>query len=183
MSWSAFKSSLLPQMKGLVHGNSMPGFAQAFTQAYDIAAHAGKSTVTQIPLMKGNPSAMQSLISNFLTSTQMSKQLTLLDIIGPAVIMYWTGAMLMPIPPGIPCPGTISNVSVLAAPVLSPGSWTKMPVQPNNDPSIFLDTFINSAKIHVTTLSGLHNCISLYPGAPPVPGPCVEPWSSFTIPG
>jgi hypothetical protein len=46
-----------------------------------------------------------------------------------------------------------------------------------------LDEFIICAKQHMLTTAGIHNEISLYPGSPPFPAPCVQPWSGYTVPG
>jgi hypothetical protein len=180
MSWSSFKSTMSSPMKSWAYGKNMDGFAALFATAYDTSIKTGRSTVTSIPIMRGNKSAMESALKGYLNSTQKSNSTTLLQVIGPAVIAYWSGAMLMQIPPSIPCPGSIVNTSVTAAPVLSPGSWSPITVPPNNDPMIFLNAFCAAATIHLTTVSGLHNCICLYPGSPPTPGPGVLPWTGYT---
>jgi hypothetical protein len=46
-----------------------------------------------------------------------------------------------------------------------------------------LDEFISCAKSHMLTTAGIHNEISLYPGSPPTPAPCVQSWSGYTVPG
>ena len=91
MSWSVFKATLLPAMQSQAFGNNMAGFAKSFALAYDTAIKAGKETVSPIPLMKGNVTAMEAQIVGLLSQTQQSNSLTLLDVIGPAVITYWTG--------------------------------------------------------------------------------------------
>jgi len=183
MSWSAFKSTMTGVMSNWTYGRSMEGWAAALTMAYDTAIKAGKTNVTSIPLQQGQNSAMQGLLISELHTQQQSKTKTLIDICGPAIIAYWTGAKIMPIPPGIPCPGTIANVSVIIAPVTNPGSWSPIPNLPCNNVSIWLDEFITCAKAHLLTTSGIHTEISLYPGVPPVPAPCVQSWSGYTVPG
>lgn len=181
MSWSIFKSTLLPAMQSNSFGNNMAGFAKAFTLAYDTAVKAGRETISPIPLMKGNPTVMEAQIVAFLSQTQMSNSLTLLDVIGPAVISYWTGGLMMPIPPILPPPGAIKSIALTQGIVLNPGVWTPIPVPPNNNPSTFLDAFIASAKIHLMTVSGLYVVLAQYPPpAPPAPG--VLPWSGYIIP-
>lgn len=183
MSWSGFKSAMASVMKNHDFGKDYPGWAGKLTTEYDKAVKAGKTNVTNIPLQMGQTSAMRALLTTHLQTQQNSKQKTLLEICGPAVIAYWTGAMIMPIPPGPPCPGTISNVSVIVAPVTSPGSWSPPPSdKPTDDVNEWLDRFISCAKKHMNTVSGLHNCISLYPGSPPTPGPCVQNWSGYKVP-
>lgn len=181
MSWSVFKATLLPAMQSQAFGNNMAGFAKSFALAYDTAIKAGKETVSPIPLMKGNVTAMEAQIVGLLSQTQQSNSLTLLDVIGPAVITYWTGGLMMPIPPIIPPPGAIKSIALTQGLVLNPGVWTPIPVLPNNNPSVFLDAFINAAKIHLSTVSGLYIVLAQYPPpAPPAPG--VIPWSGYIVP-
>lgn len=181
MSWNTFKSTLLPTMQSNLFGNNISGFAKTFTTAYDVAIKSGKETISPIPLFKGNASVMESQLVAFLTQTQTSRALTLLDIIGPAIISYWTGGLMMPLPPIPPAPGAIKNITLTQGIVLNPGTWTPFPVPPNNNPSVFLDAFITSAKLHLTTVSGLYVVLAQYPPpAPPAPG--VLPWVGYVVP-
>lgn len=181
MSWSTFKGTMLPAMQSLTFGRSSAGFAKSFALAYDTAIKlGGKTLVTNIPLMRGNASVMEATLVSLMSTTSLSKTTTLLDVVGPAVISYWTGAMLLPIPPLIPAPGTIANISVTNAPVLNPGTWTSIPAPANNNPMIFLNAFITSAKIHLTTVSGMHFMISQYPPIAP-PAPSILPWSGYYV--
>lgn len=181
MSWSTFKSTLLPVMQSHAFGNNITGFAKAFTLAYDTAIKSGKETISPIPLMKANPSGMEAQLVALLTQTQQSKSATLLDVIGPAIITYWTGGLMMPIPPIIPPAGAIKSIALTQGIVLNPGSWTPIPVPPNNNPSIFLDAFISSAKTHLSTVSGIYLVFAQYPPpAPPAPG--VIPWVGYIVP-
>lgn len=184
MSWGTFKSSLLPSMQSHAYGSNFESFAASFAFAYDSAVRAGGETVSKVPIAVGNLSGMQSLLTSLLRQTQQSRQPNLLQIIGPAIVTYWTGATLMPIPPIIPPPGAIASVATTSAIVISPGSWTPIDVPPNNDSSIFLDAFINSAKIHLSTLTGMYFVMATYPsptGAIVAPG--VVPWNGYIIPG
>ena len=181
MSWSIFKSTLLPAMQSNTFGNNSEGFAKAFTLAYDIAIKSGKESISPIPLMKGNTSAMEAQLITLLSQTQKSNSLTLLDVIGPAIISYWTGGIMAPIPPLPPAPGAIKNIALTQGLVLNPGIWIPIPVLPNNNPSTFLDAFISSARIHLTTISGLYIVLAQYPPpSPPAPG--VLPWSGYIVP-
>lgn len=55
-------------------------------------------------------------------------------------------------------------------------------LQPTNNTSAIIDDFINYATQHLTTVSGVINTISLYPGVPtPVPGPGVISWTGYTV--
>lgn len=182
MSWNTFKSTLLPAMQSNAFGNNIAGFAKTFTLAYDIAVKSGKETISPIPLMRGNASAMEAQIVALMSQTQNSNSTTLLDVIGPAIITYWVGGTMMLIPPIIPPPGAIKSIALTQGIVLNPGTWTPIPVPPNNNSSSFLDAFITSAKIHLTTISGMYIVLAQYPPpAPPAPG--VIPWTGYQIPG
>ena len=180
MAFSTFKATMLPLMTSYTFGRSLEQWCSAFATAYDVSIKTGKTTITNIPAMQGNKSGMEAMLISLLSQTKMSKTTSLLQIIGPAVITYWTGAMIMNIPPAIPCPGAIVNISVVAAPVLSPGVWVPMIVPPNNNPMIFLNAFCIAAAIHLTPVAGLHNCICNYPGVPVVVAPGVLPWTGYT---
>jgi hypothetical protein len=168
-------------MQSNVYGNNIAGFAKTFAMAYDIAIKSGKETINPIPLFKGNTSLMESQLVSLLTQTKMSNSITLLDIIGPAVIAYWVGGQMAPIPPVIPAPGAIANIALTQGIVLNPGTWSPIPVPPNNDSSVFLNAFITAAKIHLSTISGLYIVMAQYPPpAPPAPG--ILPWSGYVVP-
>jgi hypothetical protein len=184
MSWATFKSSLLPSMQSHTYGRSFQSFANAFTLAYDSAIRGGGETVSRIPISTGNTAGMQSTLNGLLQQTQMSRSPNLLQIIGPAIITYWTGATLMPIPPIIPPPGAIASVATLQAPVISPGSWSPLDIPPNNNSNLFLDAFITSAKIHLSTLNGMYFVSATYPAPTGVIiAPGIVPWTGYIVPG
>ena len=84
-------------------------------------------------------------------------------------------------PPMIPAPGSIKNIVTTTGIVLKPGNWTSTKVPPNNNPEQFLNSFINSAKIHLTTVSGIYSVIAQYPPpAPPAPG--IVNWTGYKVP-
>jgi hypothetical protein len=103
-------------------------------------------------------------------------------VVGPAVIIYWVGGKMSPLPPPkIPAPGSIKNIATTMGVVLKPGSWTATKVPPNNNPEQFLDAFIRSAKLHLMTVSGIYSVLAQYPPpAPPAPG--VVQWSGYKVP-
>lgn len=181
MSWGAFKSALLPQMQNNSY-TTISDFAKAFTLAYDIAIKSGKDPINGVPCIKGNPALMQESIIRFLEQTQKAKVLTFLEVVGPAVIIYWMGAKMSPFPPPmIPAPGSIKNIATTTGIVLNPGQWTAIKVPPNNNPEQFLNSFINSAKIHLTTVSGNYMVMAQYPPpAPPAPG--IVSWKGYQVP-
>jgi hypothetical protein len=182
MSWSTFKSILLPAMQSNAYGNDINGFAKTFTMAYDTAVKGGGDTINKIPIMKGNTELMENMLVMLLTQTQLSTTTTFLEVVGPAILAYWGGSQLALIPtPIIPAIGSIKNISTINASVLSPGSWQSIPVIPNNNTSIFLDAFIMAAKVHLSTVSGIFSVIAQYPfPAPPAPG--IINWNGYYIP-
>jgi len=181
MSWGVFKKTLLPQMQNNSYRN-ISDFAKAFTMAYDMAVKTGKDPINGVPLIKGNPILMQESIIRFLEQTQKAKVLTFLEVVGPAVIIYWVGGKMAPFPPPmIPAPGSIKNIATTMGIVLNPGKWTATKVPPNNNPEQFLNSFINSAKLHLTTVSGNYTVIAQYPPpAPPAPG--IVKWKGYKVP-
>lgn len=181
MSWGVFKKTLLPQMQNNAY-RSISDFAKAFTLAYDTAIKSGKDPINGVPMIKGNPILMQESIIQFLEQTQKAKVLTFLEVVGPAVIIYWIGGKMSLFPPPmIPAPGSIKNIVTTTGIVLKPGNWTSTKVPPNNNPEQFLNSFINSAKIHLTTVSGIYSVIAQYPPpAPPAPG--IVNWTGYKVP-
>jgi hypothetical protein len=115
-----------------------------------------------------------------LKSVQPSTTTTLLDVIGPAIIMYWTGAtmQLFP-PPKIPAPGALKNLVTNQGLVTNAGSWTPLTVKPNTDSNIFIKAFVSAAKLHLLTVSGQFIVTAIYP--PNTPGPGVVPWTGYKV--
>jgi len=181
MSWGVFKSTLIPAMQTFAYGNDMSAFSKALTNSYDLAIKSGGDIVNGIPLINGNKQLMETTLTSLLLQTQMSKTLTLLDVVGPAIIAYWAGAKLSLFPsPLVPAVGSIKNISTTTAIVLSPGNWTSIPTIPNNNVNIFLDTFIQSATLHLMTVSGIFSVVAQYPPpAPPAPG--IVMWSGYKV--
>lgn len=180
MPWSSFENSMEKLMKNHVYGKDMDGWAKQFTNAYNTAILTGGDFVSKISVLKGNTSAMENMLKLKLKSTQKSTSITLLDVIGPAIILYWTGAsMKIAPPPKIPAPGAVKNVTTITGVVTNPGSWSPMPVKPNTDSKIFIKAFKAAATAHLATVSGLFFVTAVYPGN--VPGPGVVPWSGYKV--
>lgn len=183
-AWSSFRQTLKLQMESLAYGNDPSGFARAFTQVYDTAIKQGGDTLNQIPLLVGNTAAMETVLTSCLIEVQYSKSKNLLDIIGRAVIAYWTGqSLLQGIPPIIPAIGAVANIVNTQSIVLNagtPGEWKPIPVLPSNSSDQFINSFITSAKLHLTTVSGFFIVTAQYPPpAPPAPG--IVNWSGYTV--
>jgi len=186
MSFAIFKKSMLGYMKNQDGIKSTNDFAKKITQEYDMCVRRGSQTVNLIPISTPNTKLMETLV-NLACQISLGKQKgthTFADDIGKAVLGYWTGATLVVgIPPIIPAPGSMMNISTTAAMVTSPGTWTPVgPLNPTDDSGLFLDKLIASMQIHVTTIMGLYMTVSMYPGSPPFVAPGVLPWTGFTIP-
>jgi LAS superfamily LD-carboxypeptidase LdcB len=54
-------------------------------------------------------------------------------------------------------------------------------IPPTNNTSLIIDDFINYATIHLSTVSGVVNTVSLYPPAL-TPAPGILPWVGYTVP-
>ena len=186
MSFSVFKSNMLNYMKNQDGIKAYPEFAQKITQEYDMCVRRGFQTVNNIPIQTPNLALMQRSVSLACT-TALGKQKglhTFADDIGKGVVGYWMGATLaVGIPPVIPAPGSMLNVSTTAAFVTTPGTWTPVgPLNTIDDSGIFLDILIAAMRAHIPTIQGLYMTISLYPGVPPFTAPGVLTWTGWTIP-
>jgi len=183
MPWSSFEKAMEPLMMNHVYGTNMDGWAKQFTTNYHLAILSGGDMINKIKIMKPNKTGMEEMLKAKLKQVQPSTSTTLLDVIGPAVKMYWTGAtMMLAPPPLIPAPGAIKNLVTNQAPVLQSGTWSPIPVQPNTDSKIFLKAFIAAATSHLMTVGGIYVVTALYPGVPsPVPGPGVVKWQGYMV--
>jgi len=180
MSWRSFKNDMKSVMENHTYGKDMDAFAEQFTKKYDSAIKSGGDIANKIGVLNGNTAGMESALKGYLKSTQSQNSTTLLDIIGPAIIMYWTGAtMKVSPPPKVPAPGAAKNVSTIQGLVMNPGTWSPIPVQPNDDSKIFLDAFISAAKLHLLSVSGQFIVNAIYP--PNIAAPGVVPWVGYKV--
>lgn len=156
-------------------------FAQSLTEEYDKVVKGGKTIIGGRSVQFGNTVGMQAALLAILQNTQLSKTGDLLRDIGPAIQIYWTGAVISPIlPPTIPCIGALANTKTLLAVNFSPGVWTPISIPPMNSISPFLFNFILSASVHLLTVGGIYTCLCQYPPpAPPAPG--ILPWAGYFI--
>lgn len=93
---------------------------------------------------------------------------------------YWTGAQLGRLKiPLLPAPGSTGNTSITTNLVLNPGKAIPLPLIGSTDPKDFVETFIRIAKLHLFTVSGLTQTISVYP--PGVTGPGFLPWFGYAV--
>jgi LAS superfamily LD-carboxypeptidase LdcB len=186
MSWSIFKQEMVSKMENSSF-KSTDEFADFFTQKYDQCMKRGLDLVTGNTVIKGNTELMRSTVLYALEVGKNSKTETFYNqsiaLLGKGAVMYWTGAELGKIPPAIPAPGTILNLSVISNTVTNPGVWPEapIPVIPTKSNNPYLDAFIIQSTIHLTTISGFCNTISQYPPIAP-PGPAFLPFTGFNIP-
>lgn len=180
MPWSSFENSMETLMKNHAYGKDMDGWAKQFTNAYHLAILSGGDLLNNIKILKPNKAGMEQVLKLKLKSIQSSTSSTLLDVIGSAIQMYWTGAtMSLAPPPKIPPPGAVKCVTTLQAPVLQPGTWSPIPVKPNTDSKIFLKAFKAAATAHLMTVGGIFLVIALYP--PNIPAPGVVKWQGYKV--
>lgn len=181
MPWVDFENTMESLMKNFVYGKSSDNFAKAFTDNYHKAMLSGGDTINKIAVQKPNKKGMEDALKGFLKQVNQSDKITLLDIIGPAIITYWTGASMSIItPPIIPAIGAIVNISTVQGRVINPGTWTPLAVPPNKDSKIFISAFKSAAIQHLGTLTGEFATASLFPGLVVKPG--VVPWFGYTVP-
>jgi len=186
MSWDIFKQNIKRRVDRPDTISDIDTVAKIYADEYDRAIKRGRDTVNGVTLQQGNKQAMERLFKVSLQVGQntTSPSFSLITEFGKGIVVYWTGATLQPIPiPAIPAAGAIQNISVTSNNVTSPGSWTPSPpFPPLDNTDTFLQQFILSATIHLQSVSGIVNTVSLYPSAPtPVPAPGIVPWIGYTV--
>ena len=185
MSWGIFKQEMLAKMQN-PNWNDVSDFADFFTKKYDECMKRGFDNVTNNTVIKGNTDLMRSTLILALETGNQAKTEAFynqsIGLMGKAAVSYWVGAELGKIPPVLPAPGTILNLSVVSNTCTNPGVWpeTPLPVLPSTSPNPYLDAFIILATIHLQTISGFCNTISQYPPIAP-PGPAILPWTGFKV--
>tara|TARA_E500000081_G_C6122982_1_gene349144 strand:+ start:1518 stop:2084 length:567 start_codon:yes stop_codon:yes gene_type:complete len=188
MGWGIFKQNMKAYMEQEGGAPDQADFAAKLTKEYD---NCVKSFGTQNPnlskIQKGNTALMENLVKVCLMEgfSKQSGSFPWIKKLGPAVLGYWTGLTLTGPPPPPPAPGSIANIQFVTGNCTNPGQWNvDIPTPPNENVMIFINGFVTAAQVHLTSVSGIINTISLYPAGPsPVPGPGIIMWSTFTVPG
>jgi hypothetical protein len=184
MSWQSFKNELKPYLDNPSSASDITQFASAFANAYDNAVKQGGDLINRVSIQQGQKDLLEfftilALIKGVLDTTG---EFNLLNELGKAVEMYWTGAILnnFPVPP-IPAPGSISNIGVQQNIVTTPGSWPNVPfVIPTTKTEIFLNVFVLAATIHLLGVKGIIITTSTYPpNGTPAPG--FVNWSIYLL--
>lgn len=184
MSWQIFKTNILSRVQDPNNLPDIDTVATLYATEYDNAIKRGTDTLNKIPLIKSDVNLMKQMFKIALLNGQNSKvPFDLVGAMGQGVIFYWTGAELAKSPiPIIPAVGSILNVGISSATCTTPGEWTpQSPLPPNNDPSLLIDLFIATATIHLQTVGGIINTISLYPPVS-TPGPGIIKWNGYIVP-
>lgn len=186
MSISAFQNNLTQFLDDPESTDSSDKFASFLTKEYDTLIKSGFQVFAGVSVLSANPSGMESTLKTVLTATLNSttSPTPIIQDIGKGVLTYWSGALLIAgPPPAPPAPGSLSNVSSTANPVLNVGTWASGPQSPQPITTPFVSQLVATITSHLATVSGIYNTVSLYPAAPsPVPAPGVLPWVGYTVP-
>jgi len=186
MSFKIFKQNMLAYMQNQRGVDSTQSFAKRLTTEYDLLIRRGFQIVNQVPIQKGNKELMEQLVQLALIKglQQRSGLHDVINDIGKGIVGYWTGATLSNLPPPIiPAVGAVQNISTTSALVTNPGDFPDLgPSIPTDNSEVFINQLINAIKIHLLSIEGIYNTISLYPGAPPPPpAPGFLDWRGFQI--
>lgn len=187
MSWQVFKANMTLYMGNQTAIDSSETFAKKFTQEYDLVIRRGFQTINNVSVQDSNVDLMETMI-NLAGIISLQKQSGLHDIInqlGKGIKMYWLGATLYQFPiPIIPAIGSYQNIITTSALVTNPGEFPDFQQQfPTDDTGQFLDMLIMAMNIHLFSIEGIYNTVSLYPGFPQVPpAPGIVQWVGYTIP-
>jgi hypothetical protein len=186
MSWSQFKDEVGSRMKE-ANWKTSDEWAKFFTKKYDECIKRGTDLSGKNPVLKGNTELMEQTLINAgniaLAAKAPAFYGTYLNLLGQAVIGYWSTATLQKMStPLIPAPGTILNLQVTNNYCTNPGKFVGTPTPPTKEVDSFLSAFISAATIHLTTISGTTELISQY--IPPLPiGPAITTWTGYKIEG
>lgn len=189
MSWGLFKKNILRK----TNPNTNPSLtvnevATIWAEEYDAAVKRGKDFINFESIQRGNLDIMKTLFRVALLkglATPPGQNFSLPNEFGNGVKAYWAGAQMNPFPiPIIPAPGTIQNLQVTSNIVSNVGVWPMYPpLKPARKQEIMVSMFILAAIVHLFSIGGFIQTISLYPSAPtPVPAPGVIPWTGYLIP-
>ena len=187
MSLQVFKTNMLLYMQNQDGVKSKEEFAKKLTNEYDMLIRRGYQVINQVSIQKPNKELMETMV-NLAGTVALQKQSGLHDIInqiGKGIKMYWLGATLYQFPvPIIPAVGAFQNIMTTSAMVTNPGEFPDMAQQyPTTDSAQFIDMLVLGIQIHLLSIEGMYNTISMYPGFPQVPpAPGIVQWKGYTIP-
>lgn len=185
MAWSIFKQEMQAKMQNADWGD-VSQFADFFTKKYDECMKRGTDAVTNNTVIKGNTELMRATIIFALQAGNAAKTEIFygqsISLLGKGAVAYWSGAEMGKVPPIIPAPGTILNLSVVSNTCTNPGMWPETPISvlPTTSTNPYLDAFILMASIHLQSIGGVCSTISQYPPIAP-PGPAILTWTGYTL--
>jgi hypothetical protein len=138
-------------------------FAQTISDAYNQTILLHFDSLTAGGKVVNSAPKLLPLYNGILTVCEMNihqhNQVNFLQQLGPYIQTYWAGIIIV---------GPTGTVTVT-----SPGSFTGIPVPPNNNFNIILNAMIAAFKIHIMTLVGTY-VSSVVPGV-------VSPWSGAML--
>jgi len=167
--------------------SSLGDFANKLTTEYDLSIRRGFQTINNVMVLQTNTQFMNTMVTLALTSAiqKQNGQHSVINDIGRGIIGYWTGATLNLAPvPIIPATGAFQNIQTTSALVSNPGTFPDVgPQIPTGDSARFLDQLIFGIQMHLLSIEGIYNTVSLYPGFPILPpAPGILIWKGFSVP-
>jgi hypothetical protein len=189
MSWSLFKINILRKTNPISNPSiNINEVATIWAEEYDACIKRGIDFINLESIQAGNIEIMKIFFRLALLkglATPPGVPFSLVNEFGNGVKAYWAGAQMRPFPiPLIPAPGSIQNIAVNSNIVINPGTWPIYPpLKPARKQIIMIDMFILAAIVHLFSVGGIIQTISLYPSAPtPIPAPGIISWTGYLIP-
>jgi len=187
MSLEVFKTNMLMYMQNQSAIKSHDAFVKKLTMEYDMAIRRGYQTINKVMVQKPNTELMENMIkiAGIIAQTKKSGLHDIINQYGKGIEMYWLGATLYQFPvPIIPAIGAFQNIMTTSANVTNPGKFPDMKQQyPTTNSKSFIDMLTLGIQIHLLSIEGTYNTISMYPGFPIVPpAPGIVKWTGYTIP-
>jgi hypothetical protein len=200
--WSIFKQNILNGCSSYAYSHSYEEFAMFLATEYELALKRGGDTMNGFPIGTGNKELFVTLFIAALERgyNNGANPFNILEEMKGAIEGYWTGAVLASFPnptvnsggwpTTIPAIGSVLNIGPGPGSnsVTNPG---EVPPYPTTSPTdkfridtvVFCNNFVNMAKMHLNSVSGIISTISLYPTAPtPTPAPGIISWSGYLVP-
>lgn len=186
MSWDIFRDNMESFYNSI---DSVDGIiSKKLAIEYDLCVKRGGDTINGMSIKSGNLDLLErSFEFAFQIGNRTIGPYDIIGGLGRGIVSYWVGAQMniiatppkSPIP-SIPAVGSIQNVAVLSNVIFNPGVFPpSSPLPPSNSPDLFLSTFINLSKIHLSTISGIMFTISLYPPLS-TPSLGIINWNGYT---
>lgn len=187
MSWSVFRANVLRVMERRSAANNVDVIANLFATEYQNAVLRGGDIIHRTKLAAGNFSVMENLFKISLKRGIVStgNSFSLVSELGKGVVAYWQGANMGLFPvPVIPALGAIQNIQVNQNTVIRAGVFPVYPsIFPTDNVVSVVDQFILASVIHLFTVGGVIQTISLYPSVPsPITANGIMFWNGYFVP-